>query len=162
MGITPTHHLHVPKRGVQSQGSYIHCPSLCSRSSIPGGKDLYCKQIAEKIMEEQLVMALVSLKQLCRLTCTNICTIGGTVGKPQLPGLPTFRRHRSWEKRQSYRFTLEPAEKRADTQVLVLGFSQAPLSTSCMPQPLGLALSCPAACSTSTQTPSPQGLVLLA
>lgn len=32
---------------------------------------------------------------------------------------------------------LEPAEKRADSQVLVLGFRQAPLSTSCMPQPLG-------------------------
>lgn len=33
-------------------------------------------------MEEQLVMALVSPKQLCRL----ICAIGGKVGKPQLPG----------------------------------------------------------------------------
>lgn len=51
-----------PQRGIQSQGSYIHCPSLCSRSSIPGGKDLYSKQIAEKIMEEQLLMALVSPK----------------------------------------------------------------------------------------------------
>lgn len=70
-------------------------------------------------------MALVSPKQLCKL----ICTIGGKVGRPQLPGLPS--------RRQSYRFTLEPAEKRADSQVLVLGFSQAPSSTACMPQPLG-------------------------
>lgn len=33
-------------------------------------------------MEEQWVMASVSPEQLCRLICTNICTIGGKVGKP--------------------------------------------------------------------------------
>lgn len=39
------------------------------------------------------------------------------------------------EKRQNYSFALEPADKQANSQVLVLGFSQAPPSTSCMPQP---------------------------
>lgn len=28
-------------------------------------------------MEEQLVMALVSPKQLCKLVCAIICTVGG-------------------------------------------------------------------------------------
>lgn len=47
----------------------------------------------------------------------------------------TFWRHKSWEKRQKYSFALEPADKQVNSQVLVLGFSQAPPSTSCMPQP---------------------------
>lgn len=34
------------------------------------------------IMEEQLVMALVSPKQLCRSVCTNVCTIGGEMVDP--------------------------------------------------------------------------------
>lgn len=82
MGITPTtNNCMYPKEVSRTKTpTYIHCPSLCSRSSIPGGKDLYSKQIAEKIMEEQLVMALVSPKQLCKLVCAIICTIGGRGG----------------------------------------------------------------------------------
>lgn len=81
-------------------------------------------------------MALVSPKttvQTCLHKCLHYWGIDGWAPAPWT----ALRSHRSWEKRQSYRFTLEPGEKRADSQVLVLGFSQAPLSTSCMPQPLG-------------------------
>lgn len=66
MGITPTTTTCMNPKEVSraKTPTYIHCPSLCSRSSIPGGKGLYSKQIAEKIMEEQLVMTLVPPKQL--------------------------------------------------------------------------------------------------
>lgn len=73
---SPYSHLHVPKRGGRSHGPYIRCPSLCSKSSIPGGKDLCSKHITEKRMEVRLVMALVSQEQLFRVVCTNICTLG--------------------------------------------------------------------------------------
>lgn len=72
--------LHVPKRGVQNQDFYLHSLFLlCSRSSSPGGNDLYSKQI-EKTVEEQLVMALVSPKQLCKIVYAINCTIGGESG----------------------------------------------------------------------------------
>lgn len=61
MGITPSPAC--TQKGVQSQGSYIHCPSLCSRSSIPGRKDLYLRQITEKITGEQLVIVLIPCHQ---------------------------------------------------------------------------------------------------
>lgn len=92
--------------------------------------------------------------------CTYVCTLGEEVVRRQLPGLPSGDMSR--EKRQSYHCTLEPAKKRAHSQVLVLGFSQAPPSASCMPRPLIPWPLSPAACSTSTQTPSPPGSVLLA
>lgn len=81
MGITPTTNCMYPKEVSRTKTPiYFHCPSLCSRSSIPGRKELYSKQIAEKIMEEQLVMALVSPKQLCKLVYAVICTIRGKGG----------------------------------------------------------------------------------
>lgn len=76
MGITPspacTH------KGVQSQGSCIHCPSLCSRRSIPGRKGLYLRQITEKIMEEAIGHSL-GLGSLPPNNCT-LSALGVGVG----------------------------------------------------------------------------------
>lgn len=67
-------------------------------------------------MEEQLVIVwFPPTKQLI------ICIWGvGEVGKVSAPWL-AFRRHRSWEKTELQ--TLEPAEKRRHSWVLVLEFS---------------------------------------
>lgn len=57
---------------------------------------------------------------------------GREVGRQTPASWAIFWRHRSWGERG---FALEPTEKSANSQVLVLGFSRAPRSTSCMPRP---------------------------
>ncbi|EDL86253.1 calcium/calmodulin-dependent protein kinase II gamma, isoform CRA_d [Rattus norvegicus] len=154
MGITPSPAC--TQKGVQSQGSCSHCPSLCSRSSFPGGKDLYLRQITEKTMEEQLVIVLVPSHP----TAAHYLHFGGEGGLTSALWM-TFREAQELGKDTELQ-TLEPAEKRTNSWVLVLEFSQAPQAPCACLRPWTLAPSCPAACSASQQIPSPQGLVLLA
>lgn len=119
MGITPSPAC--TQKGVQSQGSCSHCPSLCSRSSFPGGKDLYLRQITEKTMEEQLVIVLVPSHPTA---AHYLCILGGKGGLISALWM-TFREAQELGKDTELQ-TLEPAEKRANSWVLVLEFSQAP------------------------------------
>lgn len=149
MGITPSPAC--TQKGVQSQGSCSHCPSLCSRSSFPGGKDLYLRQVTEKTMEEQLVIVLFPSHQRLH----TICISGGKGGLISAPWM-TFREAQELGKDKELQ-TLEPAEKRTNSWVLVLEFSQAPQAPCACLRPWTLAPSCPAACSASQQIPFTTG-----
>lgn len=153
MGITPSPAC--TQKGVQSQGSCSHCPSLCSRSSCPGGKDLSLSR-TEKTVKEQLVLALVPSHQ----TAAHYRHFGGErwVDFSSLDDLQGGTGAGKDTELQA----LKPAEKRTNSWVLVLEFSQAPQAPCACLRPWTLAPSCPAACSASQQIPSPQGLVLLA
>lgn len=156
MGITPTTTTCMNPKEVSraKTPAYIHCPSLCSRSSIPGRKGLYWKQIAETIMEEQLVMTLVSPKQLQTSLRKYLHYWGGQVGRPQLPGLPSGGKATD--------FPWSQLRREQTHRCRCLDLARLLRAPHACPSPWALAFSCPAACSTSTQTPSPQGLVLLA
>lgn len=109
MGITPSH-LHVPEKASRAKAP-THCPSLCSKSSIPGGKALCPKQVTEKIMEEDWSRPWFPPDQLCTFTCTDICTLGGRwVDSSSLDNLQETQ-----ELQEEAKATLEPAEKSANS-----------------------------------------------
>lgn len=116
MGITPSPAC--TQKGVQSQGSCSHCPSLYSRSSFPGGKDLYLRQLTEKTVKEQLVGVLVPSHQ----TAAHYLHFGGKGGLISAPWM-TFREAQELGKDTELQ-ALEPAEKRRNSWVLVLDLAR--------------------------------------
>lgn len=82
MGITPTdNNCMYPKEVFRARTpAHTHCPSCAPGAPVQEGKICNSKPM-EKTMEEQLVTALVSPKQLCKRVYAIICTIWGGGGE---------------------------------------------------------------------------------
>lgn len=80
MGITPSPAC--TQKGSRAKASTF-IVLLCSRSSIPGRKDLYPKQITEKMMEEQLAWSWFPPSNNCIVSELG----GGGVDFSSLDGL---------------------------------------------------------------------------
>lgn len=127
MGITPSPAC-TQKRGPEPR--LLHSLSLCAQG-IPFQEEKICT-LSRLTEDKGGAVGLVLVPP------SNNC-IASALGE----GGVDFRRHRSWGKELQ---ALESAERRTNSWVLVLEFSQAPQAPSACLRPWTLVPSCPAAC----------------